>query len=142
MSKASPSGVDTEDIDRYLSLHGMKLDLSAKMEAVKEEMDNVASRILEQFIDSGTAGIKREDGVNVHLKKQIFASRLKGMNPVEFNEILKKNGLEYLVKEQYSASKLSALVRELDSEGQELPEAVEKVVKIHERFSLGVHGYK
>ena len=46
------------------------------------------------------------------------------------------------MNETVNASKLSALVRELESEGQELPDEVQKIVNVHERFSLSVRGFK
>ena len=128
--------MDNRTLKRLLKLDAEKKELEKKLEKVKETRKEVEGRLLTQFEKAGMRSAN-VDGKTVYIHKQLWASPKDGRTAV--CDALRELGMgdEYVV-ENFNTNSLSAYVRELDAQEEELPEKLSAVIDVVAKFALRV----
>ncbi len=125
---------DIDAIKEYVAMRDRQRQLKADHDSVKDRADAMEQELLEQF-SSNSIDRMTVDGHTVYLHRQTWAHAAEGADIVA---ALKDAGLAHMVAERVNSSTLSAYVRELQREGEDLPEALADKVSTTDRFSLRV----
>tara|TARA_Y100000310_G_C20663369_1_gene806046 strand:- start:164 stop:910 length:747 start_codon:yes stop_codon:yes gene_type:complete len=128
--------INTKLLARYVELSKEKKRLDAELKSVKAEMDELGGEegiLLNQFIENGLQSMKAS-GMNVHVRRDLWSKVLDSRAAA--CEALKASGHGALVREDFSTQSLSALLREYDKGGTDLPEEFEGKIGIHEKITL------
>jgi hypothetical protein len=114
------SGDMLTNLAAYADLADRLRDASAEVDCVKEKMKELEGPILEAMktADMDSAHIK---GLTVYRRTDHYVSKRGGVDTQDVCDLLKKHGLEYLVKDGYSGSALKAKIREWQEEGTNIP---------------------
>ena len=124
--------LNTSLLQKWIRLTNIKDALTAKLKQIGEEMADIENPILENLATEGIDSVKL-NGRTVFAHTTPYAS-------FEDRELataaIKMAGYDSVVKENFNANTLSALVRELIKEGKGLPKEFEGVIKINSRIQL------
>lgn len=126
--------LDIEKLKQFVRLSEQKSELEGALEVVKKNLAELEPEILEGFEELGAQNMNI-DGRTVYIHSQIWAGSVDG-NTQALVDSLKANGHGDLVKEQYNSNTLSAWVRELLKNGEEIPAPIQPHINITEKFSV------
>lgn len=121
------------EIAKFIEINDRKKKLEALLDAAKEELRESEEKVLSLFEKNGIQKI-RIMNQTVYLRRQLWASAANG-KPAAV-EALKEAGFGDLIEEHFNTQKLSALVREMDKEGTELPESFKDKINVIEKFNI------
>ena len=127
---------DIRTVRRFVKLEKQRRKIEDALKKIKADIEAVHGPSLEYF---QSKGIQRQtiDGLTVHLRRELWASKLAAVTHSEACDALKEAGLGDFTGERINNQGLSAYVRELDSQDQELPATLEGIIKVSEVFKLG-----
>lgn len=131
------AAMEMEVVREYTKLNRRKRELEAELDAVKEQKAKVEERLLEEFSLDNVDRITL-DGHTVYLHRQVWAALEEGATKEDVIEGFRAAGLEHFVSETYSHQTVSAWLRELEREGEELPEELDGLLGTSEKFSVRV----
>tara|TARA_R110002167_G_scaffold361610_1_gene580101 strand:+ start:1372 stop:1767 length:396 start_codon:yes stop_codon:yes gene_type:complete len=123
----------TEMLACFAILSTKKKDLKNELKVVEEEMSAYQEGLLTHFEKNGIQSIK-QNGMTIYLKKQLWAGKEEGVTGAEAVEALKEAGLEDYIGP--STQGLSAYLRELDANGEGIPQVLQGKIKLTERFTI------
>lgn len=109
-------------------------DMDAELREKKRERDALEQQLLEAFRNEGIQSIRTNDGL-AYLRRDLWASLTKSP------ENLRGTSLEWLIKDSVNQQTLSATVRELPRDEEDLPilpEEVKELIKVTEVYKVGV----
>ena len=129
--------MDADVVRRYTTLRQRERERKAEAGALKEEADALEQEILEQFAAEGIDSV-RIDGKTVYLHRTLWARTEKDVDREAVCGALQEIGLGHFVSETYNANTLSAWMRDLDREGEELPTELKGLVKGEEVYQVRV----
>ena len=132
--------MDPQIITEFIAMTRRKRDLEAELKTVKQELDNKELQVQEYFADTGFQNVRTENGV-AYLHREILASLIPEESGTheEAHKVLRKHGLDYMIKTRADSSQLRAYVRKtLVDEESELPEDLQKYVNVTDRYRIGV----
>ena len=124
---------------KLLRLDAQKKELEEELDEVKKARKEVEEKLLDQFAKAGVKSMN-VDGKTVYLHKQLWATpKNKDGGRAEVCAVLKSLGMgrEYVV-ENFNTNSLSAFVRELDEQNEELDVKLQRVLNVVAKFSLRV----
>ena len=104
-------------------------EINAEIEQVNEELSQIM--VAEEMQNFSRAGSL------FYLSTKTFASPVKGQHEELYNW-LKQNGYGDLVKETVHHQSLTAFIKEMLEEEEELPEDLQDKVNVHEKTIVGV----
>ncbi len=132
--------MNTELARRYATLLNKKKALESELGAVKTEIGQAEAVLLQEFDDEGVTQfrIEDEDGrrVTLYRHSQLWANRNPDVSVEDFHAALRACGLDDMVQERVNVQTLSAVVREYDQNGCELPEQLAAVITSGHRNAL------
>ena len=107
--------------------------------------------ILNEWLIEQPKNVSLAEGPMLQLRRDIHVSKKGGVASEKLVEALKESGLEWITGETYNAARLKAWVKEQEKEAEEqrnepvnpeeiLPEAVRKLVNVHESTKIVVVG--
>lgn len=134
-----------EKAKSYAELVSLDRQLAAKSREVKEKISKLEAELLDEFAAGGISQLRvdtSEGKFTIFPRRQLWASLAEGADYPHACAALKLAGMGDLVEEKFSTQRLSAVVRELDDAGQELPAEVKPYVKVAEVFKLSVQKAK
>ena len=109
------------------------------LEAEKEPLEQEKKALEEElmpFFEKGLQTVRVRIEMNgkkttktIYLHQQLWATLKERVPMQERIRALREAGLEEFVNEQYHSSSLSAYFRELDAEGEDLPEPLKDIFK-------------
>jgi hypothetical protein len=76
------------------------------------------------------------DGTTVYLQRNLWAQVDQAFSKEDVIGRLRESGLDHFVRDSYSTQTLSAWLRDLESEGDTLPPALEGVIRPFEKYQL------
>lgn len=129
--------MDLGDTRRYVELRRRQKELEAEAKAIKDEADALEQSLLEDFASEGLDRMT-VDGNTVYLHRQLWAKVANDVSRSEVVSAMKEAGASHFVHETYNHQTISAWLRELESEGEELPAELQGLIEGHERYSLRV----
>jgi len=124
--------LNTEYLKKFVELEKRKIELETEINKVKGEILLLEPHIIDNLATEGIKNIT-VDGRTIFTKENFFAVV---SSKEEAIEALRKAGYGDMINEGYNTNKLSALIREMKNENQELPEAFENRIKIGSKFVL------
>lgn len=128
---------------QFAELEIRRRQLEEQLKSIKRQSDAVELRLLDQMAETGVTSCRVRvdvDGVEcsltLYLKREFFCNKKSEVDPDYFCEVLKRNGLGYLVKDGYSGASLKSKLAEWRNEGVEIPEELSALMNIHEPYVL------
>lgn len=128
--------MNTDRVKKFLELENKQKDLEKLLAEVKKEQAVLESEILAEFEDESCSSVK-VNGSTVHLHRSLFASVKDGDHDRAI-KALHSLGFRDLVHTSFNLNQVSAVVREADREGKELPEDFKEAFNVFEKFSVRV----
>ena len=132
-----------ENVKTFIGLNDNIKKLEAKTKDLKAAKAKLESQILERFSETGISSVKM-NGITVFLHRQLWAGVDRGEDESSKDAMkravaaLKAAGYDDLVNEQFSSQSVSAIIREMDQNEEELPKEFEGAIKVAEKFSARV----
>lgn len=124
--------LNTEGLKKFTELDAKKAELEIELARIKKEMEAIAPAIMESMASEGVANIKINDRT-VFTKLTIFAQISSKADAIK---ALKEAGMEDFITEGYNTNSISAFVRELTKNDEELPEAFGNAITAGEKVTL------
>lgn len=109
-----------------------KRELEAELRSVNKEIEGVKEAALEEMADAGMSSVPFDD-MTVYASKQI---RAKVADQEAACVVLARSGYEDLVKTSVNLNTLSALLKEIDANGETMPPEFDGVIERVEFFDL------
>lgn len=109
MTKPKTASINT--IKAFAKLHKQKSDLEDQLKKVKGRIEDEEPRIIDYFQRHGVPSVKTENGT-VHLRRELWAGRVNGVEPDDIYKALGDAGLEHTAPHNMNVQKMSAIVRE------------------------------
>ena len=106
-------------VRKFVQLHRHRKKLEAELERNKETAEKLEAELCEEFAAAGIQNISI-DGATVFLARQIWASPAAGQGEA-LARAMRTIGMGDLVKETVNANQLSAFVRELPRDTDDMP---------------------
>lgn len=128
--------MDTNAVARYVRLKHDHADLEAQAKRVKTQLDELEPQLVQAFAQDGVQSVRTVGGL-AYLHRQIWAKLT--VTPEEF--LCSAGELDYLVKLSVNQVSLSAAIRELprdDNDMPILPEEVMDSIQVTEVFKINV----
>ena len=120
-------------ITEFIELVSEEKNLKADLSKLTEEKTELTEIILNHFEKNGIQN-QKQNGTTVYLHKQLWAGREEGVTNQEAAQALEEAGLsEYIGPTTQS---LSAYLRELDKEGEQIPDKLRGKIKLTEKFTI------
>ena len=126
--------MNAEQLRAYVNLEQQRLDLEARIDAIKRETAELEAALLPQFEQDAIDRIT-VDGRTVYVERKLWAKAKDGDKPAVC-KALKRCRLGDYVEETFNTNSLSAYVRELDREGRQMPPSLAAVLDVSEVFKL------
>lgn len=127
--------MNSDKLQLYIELTKKKRKLEAELDSIKESISTLQEDLLDQFGDEGINSIK-SNGATVYIKRELWASP--NHDYASACEALRQAGLEHFVQERFNHNTVSAYFRDLDREGEAIPESLKEAFKLNEKFSLQI----
>lgn len=130
--------MDNRVAKRYVILAEMKKNCENDMEKIKEEMDVIETKLLDNFTKAGIQSVN-VDNHTLYVHRQLWASAANGS--AQLIAALQAEGYGELVEPKVNSQSLSALVREFkrDAEGMPiLPGSMKEAVMVTEKYGVRV----
>jgi hypothetical protein len=129
------AGISMDRLKEFVALEKRRRVLEAELAVVKKQAGDLEPVLREQFAVSGVQNMKM-DGLTVSVRRSVYPKYREGFGRSDVIEALRLDGLADLLKEDYSTSTFTALVRDIESSGGPLPENLARVVEVSEQYEL------
>lgn len=129
------SGDFQERMALFARLENYRRELEEALQWCKQESKKLAEPLMEDMSLHGIQNMNVE-GLSVHQRRDFYCNKRGGVSTEDLCEVLRQHGLEYMVKEGYSASSLKAKIKELVEDGVELPSDLEELLNYGELTRL------
>lgn len=127
--------MDTQRVAEYVRLRTLQKEAEATAEDYKSQADALQDILLEQFAEEGVQKVS-VNGVTTYLRRDLWAKVEEGASREQVVEGLKACGMGQFVSETYNTQTVSAWLRDLEREGEPLPEELTGVLTSSEVFTL------
>jgi hypothetical protein len=121
-------------LQEFARLALRKRELEAELREVQDQMARLEAELIEEFVATGLQ-YARVGNLVVYLTQEVYASPANGDHD-RLAEALAKLGLDDLVTSRVDHARLSAWVREMRREGEEIPAELAELIKISEVVRL------
>lgn len=121
--------------DELKQLRDVKKEAELNVKEINAEIKKKETQLIELMINEEIGSFKRGDH-QFFINSRIFAS-VKAGQKKKLIEWLKKSPYSVMVKEDINSQTLSALIRELDENG-DLPEELSNYVNVFEKQSINI----
>ncbi len=125
-----------EMADRLRELREEKKERDAALKALNAEIEEANERLVEMMVDAEMQKFDRA-GKLFYLSTRTYASPIKGQQDTLYMWF-KENGYADLVRETVYAQSLSAFVKELIEEDDELPAELAELLNVYEKTSVNI----
>ena len=122
--------------DRLRELKERKKQLEDELKAVNNDIEETNEKMVQIMTQEEIQNFNRA-GLTFYLNTRTFASPAAGQQEALYGW-LKENGYSDLVRETVYSQSLSAFVRDLLEEEDELPEGLQKLVNVYEKTTVGM----
>lgn len=136
-----PTEPTTELVRQWIALRDQKDGLEEQVKEIKDLLGMLAEHIKDRFLSEGTSRLT-VDGVTVHVTRDVKISA-KGGEYDNAVEVLRRVGLESLVREQFNTLTLKSVVKEImqsadmgDEHARAQLKGLESAFSIFELYSL------
>lgn len=127
--------MDMEKVRTYIRLRRQQRQREAEASAVKEEADLIEQELLEEFARDSVQNMN-VDGTTVYLHRQLWCRVEDGVEKDQVIEGLREAGLGHFVTETFSTQTISSWMRDLEREGEDLPDELTGLLGTTEKFAI------
>jgi len=106
----------------------------------KKKLAEQETALIDHMIDQGVHTVSLKGGITLSINTLVWAKKLVN----DKNEIItaiRESNLAFLVEEGYNSNRLSAYLRELNSENKPIPAALAKVISANPVSKLSAKKY-
>jgi hypothetical protein len=128
--------MNSAKLAEFVELNRRRRALEAELDEVKGKLADLQSALLDDFGDAGISSVKAQ-GATVFIKRELWASPADG-DYQRASYALINAGLGHFVQPRFNTNTLSAYFRELEKDGQPIPEALKETFNLTEKFSLQI----
>lgn len=121
----------TDWLKRFVALSRRKKELEEELNSVTLELRTWSDTLAEDMAMAGLQNAKI-DGATVFIRTDRFVTKKSGKTMEEVCEILRACDMSDLVGTAYNANSLKARIREMQDEGEPIPDALQAVLNIGE----------
>jgi aryl carrier-like protein len=121
-------------LQEFARLALRKRELEAELREVQDQMARLEAELVEEFVAAGLQHV-RVGGLVVYLTQEVYAAPVNGDHE-RLAEALARLGLDDLVATRVDHVRLSAWVRELRRQGEEIPAELAELIKVSEVVRL------
>ena len=114
-----------------------KKELKGELKNIEDELSSYEEGVMTYFEKNGIQNIKK-NGMTIFLKRQLWAGKEEGITGAEAVEALKEAGLDDYIGP--STQGLSAYLRELDANGEGIPQELQGKIKLTEKITISTRG--
>ena len=133
IANGGPDGMAA--LDRFAKLDRRRMELEEQVKEIKRECEDLQPAVLDWFMQEGIENIRTKDCL-VHIVKKWKVAPKEGYNKEDIVDALLHTGNEDLVNTTYHWTRMSALAKQADEDGQELPEELLAVADAREEFKV------
>jgi len=124
---------DVRTVKRYAELVKRKRKLDAEVKKIKKQLADLEEPVLGYFGDQCIEQ-QRFDGVTLSVRRELWAGHNGDVDAA--CQALVEAGYGDLVGRRFNTSQLSAVVREWDRAGEEIPDGLREHIKVSEVFKI------
>lgn len=132
----NPAAIQPNIFQQIVERTRRKNELEKELDRVKLDLDALEKQAVDRFMEMGLSSIKTKEGQTVHLQKELFASLISDKE--QAHAVLRRHGLEYMVKDNVNGQTLSSWVREQEKEEIPIHPEVEAVLNVKRRLRVRV----
>ena len=117
---------------RYVDECRKKKKLEAELKELSEQVATLSDTLAEQMAAEGQQNVTMTDGSKLHIRTDRYVTKRGGIPTPAICEILEELGLNYMVAPAYNASSLKSKIKEMQDQGEEIPELLAAALNIGE----------
>ena len=131
--------MSTRDLaKRYEQLLEQKKSVSKLETANSEEMSEVEQQLFEAMVEDETQSIKLDSGLTLYRRIDEFPAVDEGHTKEELvNALANHEQTRDLVSANYNANSLRSRIKEINENGEQLPEEISSLLKMHQKYRIG-----
>jgi hypothetical protein len=134
--KAPSASLIDPRVTRLIELNEKIKADEAALNKLKKEEESLNFEVQNLFIDAETQSLNVK-GLCVYLRRELRAN-VKPDKKEECKEVLRSMDLENFINERIETSRLAAYVRELERNGEPVPEALSECINTAEIFDIRI----
>lgn len=127
------------ELAEFLRLTDEKARVEQELKDVNGERARAEEALKRRFEEIGVAHVKTTDGRTVYLAREMYAGAKLGDRSA-VTKALHAIGLSDLVSEGFNTLSLSAYIRELDRNEEDIPAELADVIDVRELYRVRVRG--
>jgi hypothetical protein len=127
---------DIRHVKEYAKLESKRQKLGADLDAIKARQEELREAVLEYFSRQGIDKLSLE-GRTLYVREELWAGREDGVSNEEAASALEAAGLGDYAGIRINTQKLSAYVRELARNEEEIPAPLKGVIKVSQVYKIG-----
>jgi hypothetical protein len=128
---------DIRTCKQYAKLANEKEEAKARLKVIDEKMVVLEPEILSYLENQGGAKVT-VDGRTLSIRTETWAAKSENVSWETACDVLSKNGFADMVGPRFNAQSLSASIREMIRDGEEVPAPVAEVLSISTVHKLSV----
>jgi hypothetical protein len=123
---------------RFAELVEEKKRATTRDKELSLEISEVEQKLFDAMVDEETQSIKLDNGITLYRRIDEFYGVAEGHNKEELVSALANHEqTRDLVEANYNANSLRSRIKEIKSNGEDLPEEISKLLKVHEKYRIG-----
>lgn len=123
---------------RYEQLLEQKRSVSKLETANSEEISEVEQQLFDAMVDDETQSIKLDSGLTLYRRIDEFPAVAEGHTKEELvNALANHEQTKDLVSANYNANSLRSRIKEINENGEQLPEEISSLLKMHQKYRIG-----
>ena len=123
---------------RYEQLLEHKRSVSKLETANSEEMSEVEQQLFDAMVEDETQSIKLDSGLTLYRRIDEFPAVADGHTKEELvNALANHEQTKYLVSANYNANSLRSRIKEINENGEQIPEEILGLLKMHQKYRIG-----
>lgn len=127
--------METDRLREYVRLRREQKNREAEAAQVKDLADALEQELLEDFAENTIQSVT-VDNTTVYLSRSLWAQVEPGVDRTEVLSALRDAGLGHFVSESFNTQTVSSYLRDLDREGEPLPDELHGLIRGVEKFQL------
>ena len=112
---------------------------AAKLDADNSiEMSDIEQKLFDAMVDDETQSIKLDSGLTLYRRIDEFPAVAEGHTKEELvNALANHEQTKDLVSANYNANSLRSRIKEINENGEQLPDEISSLLKMHQKYRIG-----
>jgi hypothetical protein len=123
---------------RFAELIEEKKKATTTEKELSLEISEIEQKLFDAMVDDETQSLKLDSGITLYRRVEEFYGVAEGHDKAELVSALANHEqTRDLVEANYNANSLRSRIKEIKSNGEDLPEEIAKLLKVHEKYRIG-----